>query len=41
MNIIEFHPKIHSAVLPKDLFLENDIENLIKGIFEPVENEGG
>ena len=41
MKTIEFPPKIHSTVLPKDLFLKkNDIENLIKGIFEKVENEG-
>lgn len=41
MNIIEFPPKNTFNILTKrPVFEKNDIENLIKGIFEKVENEG-
>ena len=41
MNIIEFPPKnTFSSLTKRPVFEKNDIENLIKGIFEKVENEG-
>lgn len=41
MNIIEFPPKNTFNILTKrPVFEKKDIENLIKGIFEKVENEG-
>ena len=40
MNIIEFPPKnTFSSLTKRPVFEKNDIENLIKGIFEKVENE--
>lgn len=41
MKIIEFPPKnTFSSLTKRPVFEKNDIENLIKGIFENVENEG-
>ena len=41
MNIIEFPPKnTFSSLTKRPVFEKNDIENLIKGIFEKVEKEG-
>ena len=41
MKIIEFPPKnTFSSLTKRPVFEKNDIENLIKGIFEKVENEG-
>ena len=41
MNIIEFPPKnTFSSLTKRPVFEKNDIENLIKEIFERVENEG-
>ena len=41
MNIIEFPPKnTFNRLTKRPVFEKNDIENLIKGIFEKVENEG-
>ena len=41
MKLIEFPPKNTFSILTKrPVFEKNDIENLIKGIFEKVENEG-
>lgn len=41
MKTIEFPPKnTFSSLTKRPVFEKNDIENLIKGIFEKVENEG-
>lgn len=41
MKTIEFPPKnTFSSLIKRPVFEKNDIENLIKGIFEKVENEG-
>lgn len=41
MNIIEFPPKnTFSSLTKRPVFEKNDIENLIKGIFDKVKNEG-
>lgn len=41
MKTIEFPPKnTFSSLTKRPVFEKNDIENLIKGIFEKVEKEG-